>query len=156
MAQLSSTSGLQDSLTYMYYTASPARVYVSDCCLTANWGICQPLSCQDTFDKMIMTSVDADLRSGRWLETGRRSESIIYTACGQKWFRFRHLPYIFHIKPFIFITFSWSHSSSDFHEIFSRFNFYFWSPSLARKRRKTNMRYYPEYPSRSWHPILAP
>jgi hypothetical protein len=27
-----------------------------------------------------------------------------YTACGQKWFRFRHLPYIFHIKPFIFIT----------------------------------------------------
>jgi hypothetical protein len=22
--------------------------------------------------------------------------------------------------------------------------------------RKTNMRYYPEYPSRSWHPILAP
>jgi hypothetical protein len=36
------------------------------------------------------------------------------------------------------------------------FNFYFWSPSLARKMRKTNMRYYPEYPSRSWHPILAP
>jgi hypothetical protein len=32
---------------------------------------------------------------------------------------FRHLPYIFHIKPFIFITFSWSHSLSDFHEIFS-------------------------------------
>ena len=26
-----------------------------------------------------MTSVDADLRSGRRLETGRRSESIIYT-----------------------------------------------------------------------------
>jgi hypothetical protein len=25
-----------------------------------------------------MTSVDADLRSGRRLETGRRSESIIY------------------------------------------------------------------------------
>jgi hypothetical protein len=25
-----------------------------------------------------------------------------------------------------------------------------------RKMRKTNMRYYPEYPSRSWHPILAP
>jgi hypothetical protein len=41
------------------------------------------------------------------------------TACGQKWFRFRHLPYIFHIKPFIFITFSWSHSLLDFHEIFS-------------------------------------
>ena len=36
------------------------------------------------------------------------------------------------------------------------FSFYFWSPSLARKMRKTNMRYYPEYPSRSWHPILAP
>ena len=25
------------------------------------------------------------------------------------------------------------------------FSFYFWSPSLARKLRKTNMRYYPEY-----------
>jgi hypothetical protein len=35
------------------------------------------------------------------------------------------------------------------------FSFYFWSPSLARKMRKTNLRYYPEYPSRSWHPILA-
>jgi hypothetical protein len=33
------------------------------------------------------------------------------------------------------------------------FSFYFWSPSLARKMRKTNMRYYPKYPSRSWHPI---
>jgi hypothetical protein len=31
---------------------------------------------------------------------------------------------------------------------------YFWSPSFARKIRKTNMRYYPEYPSGSWHPIL--
>ena len=52
------------------------------------------------------------------------------TACGQKWFRFRHLPYIFHIKPFIFITFSWSHSLSDFHEIFSikcrnKYSFFF-------------------------------
>ena len=28
-------------------------------------------------------------------------------------------PYIFHIKPLIFNTFSWSHSLSDFHEIFS-------------------------------------
>ena len=36
------------------------------------------------------------------------------------------------------------------------FSFYFWSPSLARKMRKTNMRYYLEYPSRSWHPILVP
>jgi hypothetical protein len=33
-------------------------------------------------------------------------------------------------------------------------SFYFWSPWFARKIRKTNMRYYPEYPSRSWHPIL--
>ena len=24
------------------------------------------------------------------------------------------------------------------------FSFYFWSPALARKMRKTNMRYYPE------------
>ena len=43
----------------------------------------------------------------------------ICTACGQKWFRFRHLPYIFHMKPLIFITFSWSHSLADFHEIFT-------------------------------------
>ena len=52
------------------------------------------------------------------------------TACGQKWFRFRHLPYIFHIKPFIFIAFSWSHSLSDFHEMFSikcrnKYSFFF-------------------------------
>jgi hypothetical protein len=30
------------------------------------------------------------------------------------------------------------------------FSFYFWSPSLARKMRKTKKRYYPEYPSRSY------
>ena len=35
-------------------------------------------------------------------------------------------------------------------------SFYFWSPQFARKIRKTDMRYYPEYPSGSWHPILAP
>jgi hypothetical protein len=35
-------------------------------------------------------------------------------------------------------------------------SFYFWSPPLATKMRKTNVLYYPEYPSRSWHPILAP
>jgi hypothetical protein len=34
-------------------------------------------------------------------------------------------------------------------------SFYFWSPTFARKIRKTNMLYYPEYPSGSWHPILA-
>jgi hypothetical protein len=33
---------------------------------------------------------------------------------------------------------------------------YFWRPPLARKMRKTNVLYYPEYLSRSWHPILAP
>jgi hypothetical protein len=27
-------------------------------------------------------------------------------------------------------------------------SFYFWSPPLARKMRKTNVLYYPEYPSR--------
>jgi hypothetical protein len=31
----------------------------------------------------------------------------------------RYFPYIFHIKPFIFKTFFWSHSLSDFNEIFS-------------------------------------
>jgi hypothetical protein len=35
-------------------------------------------------------------------------------------------------------------------------SFYIWSPPLARQMRKTNKRYYPEYPSGSWHPILAP
>jgi hypothetical protein len=34
-------------------------------------------------------------------------------------------------------------------------SFYFWSPPFSRKIRKTNMRYYPEYPSGSWHPILT-
>jgi hypothetical protein len=38
----------------------------------------------------------------------------------------------------------------------TKISFYIWSPPLARKMRKTNMRYYPEYPSGSWHPILAP
>jgi hypothetical protein len=38
---------------------------------------------------------------------------------GQKKFPTKIFPYIFHIKPFIFKTFSWSHSLSDFHEIFS-------------------------------------
>ena len=33
------------------------------------------------------------------------------------------------------------------------FSFYFWSPSLAQKKRKTNMRYYPEYPSRPGIPF---
>jgi hypothetical protein len=52
--------------------------------------------------------------------------TFLCTACGQKWFRFCHLLYIFHIKPLIFITFSWSHSLADFHEIFTfknRINF---------------------------------
>jgi hypothetical protein len=33
----------------------------------------------------IMMSVDADLRSGRRLETGRRSESIIYIIVSSRW-----------------------------------------------------------------------
>jgi hypothetical protein len=56
-----------------------------------------------------------------------KGEKNIYTACGQKWFCFCYLPYIFHIKPLIFITFPWSHSlAADFHEIFTfknRINF---------------------------------
>jgi hypothetical protein len=35
-------------------------------------------------------------------------------------------------------------------------SFYFWSPPLARKMRKTNVLYYPVYPSRSWHPTWGP
>jgi hypothetical protein len=35
-------------------------------------------------------------------------------------------------------------------------SFYFWSPPLPRKMRKTNVLYYPEYPPVSWHSILAP
>jgi hypothetical protein len=33
-----------------------------------------------------------------------------YTLTGQKYFRTKIFPYTFHIKPLIFITFSWSHS----------------------------------------------
>jgi hypothetical protein len=38
---------------------------------------------------------------------------------GQKYFHTKIFLYIFHIKPLIFNTFSWSHSLSDLHEIFS-------------------------------------
>ena len=41
------------------------------------------------------------------------------TLTGQKYFRTKIFPKIFHIKPLIFITFSWSHSLADFHEIFT-------------------------------------
>jgi hypothetical protein len=37
----------------------------------------------------------------------------------QKYFPTKIFPYIFHIKPLIFITFSWSHSLADFHGIFT-------------------------------------
>ena len=52
------------------------------------------------------------------------------TLTGQKYFPPKIFPYIFHIKPFIFKTFSWSHSLSDFHEIFSikcrnKYSFFF-------------------------------
>ena len=48
----------------------------------------------------------------------------------KKYFPTKIFPYIFHIKPFIFKTFSWSHSLSDFHEIFSikcrnKYSFFF-------------------------------
>jgi hypothetical protein len=38
---------------------------------------------------------------------------------GQKYFHTKIFPYIFHIKPLIFKTFSWSHSLSDFLDIFT-------------------------------------
>ena len=41
------------------------------------------------------------------------------TFTGQKYFHTKIFPYIFHIKPLIFKTFSWSHSLSDFLEIFT-------------------------------------
>ena len=51
---------------------------------------------------------------------------ILCTLTGQKYFPTKIFPYIFHIKPFIFKTFSWSHSLSDFHEIFSiKYSFFF-------------------------------
>jgi hypothetical protein len=31
---------------------------------------------------------------------------------------------------------------------------FFWILPLARKMRKTNMRYYQEYPSDYWHPFI--
>jgi hypothetical protein len=42
-----------------------------------------------------------------------------YTLAGQKYFLAKIFPYIFHIKPLIFVTFSWSHAFADFHEIFT-------------------------------------
>jgi hypothetical protein len=49
-----------------------------------------------------------------------RATRVIYTTLtGQKYFHTKIFPYIFHIKPFIFKTFSWSHCLSDFHDIFS-------------------------------------
>jgi hypothetical protein len=39
------------------------------------------------------------------------------TLTGQKYFPTKIFPYIFRIKPLIFITFSRSHSLADFHEI---------------------------------------
>ena len=44
---------------------------------------------------------------------------IIYTLMGQRYFHTKIFPYIFHIKPLIFITFSWSNSLDDFHEMFT-------------------------------------
>ena len=41
------------------------------------------------------------------------------TLTDQKYCLTKIFPYIFHIKPLIFITFSWSHSLADFHEIFT-------------------------------------
>jgi hypothetical protein len=72
-------------------------------------------------------------KSHYWLQSSSLGNDLAFCSlctCGQKWFRFRHLPYIFHIKPFIFITFLWSHSLSDFHEIFSikcrnKYSFFF-------------------------------
>jgi hypothetical protein len=73
-------------------------------------------------------------KSHHWLQSSSLGNDLAFctlcTACGQKWIRFCHLPYIFHIKQFIFITFSWSHSLSDFHEIFSikcrnKYSFFF-------------------------------
>jgi hypothetical protein len=52
------------------------------------------------------------------------------TRTGQKYFPTKIFPYIFHIKPFIFKTFAWSHSLSDFQEMFSikcrnKYSFFF-------------------------------
>ena len=41
--------------------------------------------------------------------------NLLYTLMGQKYFRTKIFPYVFHIKPLIFITFSWSRFSWNFH-----------------------------------------
>ena len=46
-------------------------------------------------------------------------QNITHTLMGRKYFHTKIFPYIFHIKPLIFNTFSCSHSLSDFHEIFN-------------------------------------
>ena len=62
----------------------------------------------------------------------QRSKNMIKpaTLTGQKYFPTKIFPYIFHIKPFIFKTFAWSHSLSDFQEMFSikcrnKYSFFF-------------------------------
>ena len=57
------------------------------------------------------------------------------TFTDQKYFHTKIFPYLFHIKPFIFKTFSWSHSLSDFHEIFSikcrnKYNFFLYNVQI--------------------------
>ena len=57
-------------------------------------------------------------------------QNITHTLMGRKYFHTKIFPYIFHIKPLIFNTFSCSHSLSDFHEIFNikpqnKYSFFF-------------------------------
>ena len=77
-----------------------------------NWGVL--LVAVTAFLCKLVSWVSLNIIQSPWSNT-----EVGTTACGQKWFRFRHLPYIFHIKPLIFITFSWSHCLADFHEIFT-------------------------------------
>ena len=57
-------------------------------------------------------------------------QNITHTLMGRKYFHTKIFPYIFHIKPLIFNTFSCSPSLSDFHEIFNikpqnKYSFFF-------------------------------
>jgi hypothetical protein len=48
----------------------------------------------------------------------QHSVKVARTNMCKKYFHYKIFPYIFHIKPLIFKTFSWSHSLTDFIQIY--------------------------------------
>ena len=92
------------AFVFIHLTTNQNIVYIyikrSDWTIMVYWGLNQ--SSERFFS--VRTSASLTLRS---------------TFHESKYFHTKIFPYIFHIKPLIFKTLSWSHSLSDFHEIFS-------------------------------------